>query len=125
MQGAQYVAVKGVDAQQSVDDFKALWMAVAKMDVDPSLVTLHLVRCGSRKPTAEEEEEAVVLDDPRLTLAAAGVTDGCLLLATFVKVSSSGKLQQELFSPSLPRLTTTQALPRGTSWRRCTIKRTC
>ena len=57
--GARYVAVKGVDAQQSVDDFTARFVAQAKLDVDPSLVTLRLARCGSRKPTAEEEAAAV------------------------------------------------------------------
>jgi hypothetical protein len=88
--GAQYVAVKGVDAQQLVDDFKARHVAEEKLDVRPSLVTLRLVRCGSRKPTAEEEAAAVVLDDPRLTLAAAGVTDGCSLLA-FVAGSPGAK----------------------------------
>jgi hypothetical protein len=60
--GARYVAVKGVDAQQSVDDFTARYVAQAKLDVDPSLVTLRLVWSGSRKPTAEEEAAAVVLD---------------------------------------------------------------
>jgi hypothetical protein len=88
--GAQYVAVKGVDAQQLVDDFKARYVAQAKLDVDPSLVTLRIVLCGSRKPTAEEEAAAVVLDDPRLTLAAVGVTDGCSLLAYFATSSDKG-----------------------------------
>jgi len=88
--GARYVAVKGVDAQQSVDDFTARFVAQAKLDVDPSLVTLRLARSDSRKPTAEEEEAAVELDDPRLTLAAAGVTDGCSLLAYFATSSDKG-----------------------------------
>ena len=87
VQGARYVAVKSVDAQQSVDDFTARWVAEEKLDVRPSFVTLRLVLCDSRKPTADEEEAAVVLDDPRLTLAAAGVTDGCSLLA-FVESSA-------------------------------------
>lgn len=80
-QSARYVAVKGVDAQQSVDDFTARWVAQAKLDVDPSLVTLRLVRCGSRKPSAEEEEAAVVLDDPSLCLGESGVTGTAWLLA--------------------------------------------
>ena len=79
--GAQYVAVKGVDLQQTVDDFKARWVAQAKLDVDPSLVTLRLVKCGARKPEPDEEAHAALLDDPRKTLEAAGVTDGCNLLA--------------------------------------------
>ena len=79
--GARYVAVKGVDVQQSVDDFTARWVADEKLDVRPSLVTLRLVRCGPHKPTVEEEEAAVVLDDPSLSLAESGVTNGCSLLA--------------------------------------------
>ena len=87
VQGAQYGDFAEVDLQMSVSAFKACWVAEEKLDVRPSLVTLRLVLCGSRKPTAEEEEAAVVLDDPRLTLAAAGVTDGCSLLA-FVESSA-------------------------------------
>jgi|APGre2960657444_1045066.scaffolds.fasta_scaffold61258_1 hypothetical protein len=79
-QSARYVAVKGVDAQQSVDDFTARWVAQAKLDVDPSLVTLRLVNASAEEPTEAEEAAAGVLR-PRLTLAAAGVTDGCSLLA--------------------------------------------
>jgi hypothetical protein len=96
--GARYVAVKGVDAQQSVDDFTARFVAQAKLDVDPSLVTLRLVWCGSRKPTAEEEEAAVVLDDPRLTLADAGVTDGCSLLAFVAGSPGANSLCSHLVS---------------------------
>jgi hypothetical protein len=78
--GAQFAAVKEVDVQQTLDDLKASWLAQAKLDVDPSLVTLRLVKCGARKPTAEEEQAAVELD-PFDTLAAAGITDSCKLLA--------------------------------------------
>ena len=78
---AQYAAVKGVDTLETVDDFKARWVAQAKLDVDPSLVTLRLVARGARKPTAKQEAKAKELDDPRLSLADAGVTDGCSLLA--------------------------------------------
>ena len=53
--GAQYVAVKGVDLQQTVDDFKARWVAQAKLDVDPSLVTLRLVNSSEAEPKPEEE----------------------------------------------------------------------
>ena len=55
----------------------------------PSLLKLYLVPCGSRKPTTEEEKGAVLLDDPRLSLAAAGVTDGCSLLAFIAGVSAA------------------------------------
>ena len=81
MAGAQYADVKAVDLQQAVSDFKARWLAQAKLDVDPALVTLRLVACGARKPSAAEEAAAAELDDPRLTLAEAGVRDGSSLLA--------------------------------------------
>jgi hypothetical protein len=79
--GAQYADVKAVDLQQTVSDFKARWVSEEKLDVRPSLVTLRLVACGARKPSAAEEAAAALLDDPRLTLAEAGVTAGCSLLA--------------------------------------------
>ena len=79
--GAQYVDVENVDLEQTVSKFKSRWVAQAKLDVDPSLVTLRLVKCGARKPSAEEEKQAVELDDPRLSLDEAGITDGCSLLA--------------------------------------------
>ena len=79
--GAQYVDVESVDLEQTVSKFKSRWVAQAKLDVDPSLVTLRLVKCSARKPSAEEEKQAVELDDPRLSLADADITDGCSLLA--------------------------------------------
>ena len=79
--GARYDIVKNVDTGQLVAEFIARWVAQAKLDVDPSLVSLRLVKCGARKPSAEEEKQAVELDDPRLSLAEAGITDGCSLLA--------------------------------------------
>ena len=83
--GTQYVEVENVDLQQTVSKFKARWMTQAKLDVDPSLVTLRLVKCGARKPTAKQEAKAKVLDDPRLTLAEAGLADGCSMLASVTK----------------------------------------
>jgi hypothetical protein len=78
--GAQYVAVKGVDLQQTVDDFKARWVAQEQLDVRPSLVTLRLVKSSEAEPKPEEEAIAKELR-PRLTLAAAGLMEGCSLLA--------------------------------------------
>ena len=95
VQGARYVAVKGVDVQQSVDDFVARWMAQEKLDVRPSLVTLRQVRCGSRKPTAAEEEAAAVLDDPSLTLAAACVTGTAWLLVDTVQLARLAAEREE------------------------------
>jgi hypothetical protein len=79
--GARYVAVKDVNVQQTVDDLITRWLAQAKLDVDPSLVTLRLVACSARKPLSAEEAEAKELDDPSLTLADAGITRTAWLLA--------------------------------------------
>ena len=95
---AQYVAVKGVDLEQTVSKFITRWVAQAKLDVDPSLVTLRLVKCGARKPEIVDEAKAEVLDDPRLTLAAAGLTDGCSLLA-FVAGTKTERLSTSLDAP--------------------------
>ena len=85
--GARYVAVKGVDLEQTVDDFTARWVVQAKLDVDPSLVTLRLVKCGPRKPSAAEEAAAVLLDDPSLNIAEARVTGTAWLLADTVQLA--------------------------------------
>ena len=81
---AQFTAVKGVDNQNlTVDDFKALWVAQEVPAVARSLLTLRLVPCEARKPTPAEEQAAAELE-PFDTLTAAGVTDGCKLLAVVV-----------------------------------------
>jgi hypothetical protein len=92
--GARYTAVKDVDAQQTVHSFVAHWLADEQLDVLPSLATPSLVPCGSRTPTADDEEAAVVLD-PRLTLAAAGVTDGCSLLVDTEKLALLASEREE------------------------------
>ena len=78
--GARYVEVEDVDPEQTVSKFIARWTAQTKLDVDPSLVTLRLVKCGARKPSTEEEKQAVELD-PFDSLTVAGFTDNCKLLA--------------------------------------------
>ena len=79
--GARYVAVKGVDLLQTADDFITCWVSQEKLDVRPSLVTLRLVACRPRKPSAADEAAAAELDDPSLTLAESGVTGTAWLLA--------------------------------------------
>ena len=79
--GAQYVEVENVDLKQTVSKFKARWVAQAKLDVDPSLVTLRLVKCGAGKPTAKQEAKAKVLDDPSVSLAEVKLTGTAWLLA--------------------------------------------
>ena len=95
--GTRYVAVKGVDLLETVDDFIARWVAQAKLDVDLSLVTLRLVKSSEAEPKADEEANAKVLR-PRLTLAAAGLTDGCSLLV-FVVGSSNEPPSMSMSSP--------------------------
>ena len=85
--GARYSELEEVDLQQTVSKFIARWVAQAKLDVDPSLVTLRLViTTGGEEPTDAEEASAVVLR-PRISLAAAGVTDGCSLLVDTVQLA--------------------------------------
>ena len=100
VEAAQYASVKGVDVLQTIDDFKAGWLNVKKLDVDPSLVSLRLVRSGLGKPNAEEEATALLpaalLDDPRLTLREARIADGSSLLACFAAAPATS-------SPPRPR----------------------
>ena len=77
--GARYADVKAAD--QTVSDFIARWATQAKMNVDVSLITLRLVKCGAGAPTAAEEAEAKELDDPSLTLGEAGASGTAWLLA--------------------------------------------
>ena len=95
---AQYVEVENLDLEQTVSKFKARWVAQEQLDVRPSLVTLRLVKCGARKPEIVDEAKAEVLDDPRLTLAAAGLTDGCSLLA-FVAGTKTERLSTSMDAP--------------------------
>ncbi len=96
--GARYVAVKGADVLETVDDFIARWVADEKLDVRPSLVTLRLVKCGSGKPTAKQEAKAKVLDDPSLSLAQVKVTDTAWLLA-FVAGTNNERLSTSVDAP--------------------------
>ena len=98
MPGARYAEVENVDLEQTVSKFIARWIAQEQLDVRPSLVTLRLVKRGAGKPTAKQEAKAKVLDDPRLTLAAACLTDGCSLLA-FVVGSGNERLSTSLDAP--------------------------
>ena len=88
MAGAQYVEVEDVDLLQTVDDFITCWVSEEKLDVYRGLVTLRLVACGARKPTAEEEAAATVLS-PRRTLRDAGVTSTAWLLAVVAGACSA------------------------------------
>jgi len=111
VEGAQYASVKGVDVLQTVDDFKARWVSDKKLDVDPSLVTLRLVKCSPGVPTASEEAQAAPLE-PRLTLREAGVADGSSLLADFAAGVSAGARH---VSPACALPTLCQREPRLTA----------
>ena len=86
--GARYDFIKNVDPEQLVAELIARWVAQAKLDVDPSLVTLRLVKSSEAEPEPDEEANAKELR-PRLTLASAGLTDGCSLLAFTTKSALS------------------------------------
>ena len=94
--GARYVDVENVDLEQTVSKFIARWTAQEKLDVAPSLVTLRLVKCGARKPSTEEEKQAVELDDPSLTLGEVNIMGTTWLLAF---VASSTLYVRVLASP--------------------------
>ena len=101
--GARYADVENVDLEQTVSKFITRWIAQAKLDVDPSLVTLRLVKSSEAEPKPKEEAIAKELC-PRLTLAAAGITDRCSLLAfvagVFAFTRSFSSLCPALFFPS-------------------------
>ena len=100
----QYAPLSGVDLQQTtVHGLKASWAAEELPSVRPSLITLRLLlSCTGDEPTADDELAAKVLQ-PRLTLAAAGVTDGCSLLASVADtaVALPGECYEELRIRSL------------------------
>jgi hypothetical protein len=100
----QYAPLSGVDLQQTtVHGLKASWAAEELPSVRPSLITLRLLlSCTGDEPTADDELAAKVLQ-PRLTLAAAGVTDGCWLLASVAgtAVALPGECVEELRIRSL------------------------
>ena len=91
---ALYSTLTGVDVRKtSVGDLRT--RVAARLDVDPSLVTPRLVRCCTRKPTANEEKTAVVLDNPLLTLAAAGITGTAWLLVDVVQLTRLAAEREE------------------------------
>ena len=104
--GARYDLIKNVDPEQLVAELIARWVAEEKLDVRPSLVTLRLVKSSEAEPKPKEEAIAKELR-PRLTLAAAGLTVGCSLLAFF-----AGMFAVTCSFPTLrPTLFSSQVLP--------------
>jgi hypothetical protein len=80
---AEYSAIRDVDPSTSVDEFKAHWATLKRVDVDPAFITLRLVKCGSGKPGASEEAAAAALDDPSVTLREARLAPVSWLTADF------------------------------------------
>ena len=94
--GARFAETEHVDLRQTVSKFIQFWAVGVLPGIHPSLVTLRLVSCDARKPSAEAEEEAVVLDDPSLSLAEAGVCAGTAWLLAFVAAAPPGECEGEL-----------------------------
>ena len=88
---ARYTASLQVGAASTVDEFIARWVAQARLELDPGLVSLRLVQRGPcSMPTAEQEAAALsasasALADPSMSLAEAGVTDRSWLVAVFAR----------------------------------------
>ena len=87
--GARYAEVENVDPRATVSKLIARWVAERRLDTDPGLVSLRLVKRGpAGLPSAQEEADALdsparLLTDPSATLAQAGVADGSWLVAVF------------------------------------------
>ena len=97
---ARYTASLQVGAASTVDEFIARWLAQARLDVDPGLVSLHLVHRGPARLTKDPAErkaaeEAATVLDPSDTLAQAGVADGSWLLAVFATPQPASDLAGE------------------------------
>jgi hypothetical protein len=112
--GSQYSAKKGVDLRQTVDDFKASWASEESPGVRPGLILLRLVDFAGDEPTTAEEEAAKLLQ-PRLTLAAAGITDGCSLLASVAgiptgKMASCARFGLRVDVPTCARIAASQRI---------------
>ena len=90
--GTQYDDIAAVPSE-TVAQFKRRWVAQEKLEVTPSLVSLHLVHRGPARLTKDPAErkaaeEAATVLDPSDTLAQAGVTDGSWLVAEFASQAS-------------------------------------
>ena len=114
MPDARYDFVKLVDPEQLVAEFITQWLASRFISVDPALVSLFLLAGAGDEPTSEQEAAASSLN-PRRTLAAVGVHDGCSLLARFAAVPSHGvRLLSVSALHSAQRCVFTLALSRDT-----------
>jgi hypothetical protein len=86
--GAQYEDMAASPAE-TVAQFKRRWAAAKRPSLDPSLVSLRLVKRSPGVPSDKEDADALerptsLLADPSQTVAHAGVSDGCRLLAVVI-----------------------------------------
>jgi hypothetical protein len=88
-QGTQYHPVESVDPQQLVAELIRRWASERIPPVDPSLVTLRLVRRGTGLPTSHDEATAEALDDQRLSLLAARLENDSSLEAVFAQATGA------------------------------------
>ena len=92
--GAQYDD-KAASPSETVAQFKRRWAAAKRPGLDPSLMSLRLVKRSSGVPSDQEDADALglpmsLLADPSQTLAEAGVSDGSWLLALCAAPPSRG-----------------------------------
>jgi len=91
--GTQYDDIAAVPSE-TVAQFKRRWLAQARLDMDPGLVSLRLVKRGPDRLTKDlanrvAAEEAATTLDPADTLTEAGVVDGSWLVAVFAQAAPS------------------------------------
>ena len=91
VEGARYIEVEDLDLQQlTVSKLIARWLTVVKLEgIAADLVSLKLVPNGARKPTADKEAAATLLDDPSQSLSDAGIADSSWLLAVIVSAATA------------------------------------
>ena len=100
MDGSRYAEIESVDPSFTVSKLIARWVADKQLGVDPSLVTLRLVKRGPDKlpkvPSQRSalEADAQELSDPSETLAEAGLADGSWLLADLATAAAGALLCQ-------------------------------
>ena len=94
VEGTQYDDM-AASSTETVAQFKRRWLAAKKLDCDPSLVSLRLVKHGpGGVPSAAQEAAALgspasLLADPSQTLEQAGVADGSWLVARFAAAAGA------------------------------------
>jgi hypothetical protein len=81
----------------TVDQLVKQWIKEQDVRASSSYVSLRLTK-ANRRPTAEEEATAELLDDPSLTLAAVGVKNGSWIVADVPRSGTNGALVAVAYS---------------------------